>query len=205
MMHFVCVGDNIPLKERRNSSSHRVCMVLMYGLRRICRIALGMLSSSLSSESLPVCQKLKQWGICAALGRHSPKVRRHVTRISLRYGCIPHLPASKDIAFVVPHHGSSLLIITPSNLVDVTLSIVFSFIVIAGLSGEIHHINTRSSFVLSQLVTHTMLLSCHSTVSVAVCWIWLSSADGEHTSHSVLSSTYLYSGNIVPRSFMWTI
>ena len=203
-MHFVYVGDNIPLKERRNSSSRRVCMVLMYGLWRIRRIALGILSSSLSSESLPVWQNLKQWGICAALGRHSPRVRRHVTRISLRYGCIPHLPASKDIAFVVPYHGSSLLIITPSNLVDVTLSIVFSLIVIAGLSGGMHHRNTISSFVLSQL-THTMVSSCHSTASVAVCWIWLSSADGEHTSHSVLYSTYLYSGNLVCRSFMWTI
>ena len=161
-MHFVCVGDNIHLKERRNSSSRRVCMVLMYGWRRIRRIALEMLSSSLSSESLPVCQNRKQWGLSAALGRHSERVRRHVTRISLRYGCIPHLPASKDIVFVVPYHGSSLLIITPSNLVDVTLSIVFSLIVIAGLSGEIHHRNTRSS--------HTRCChSCHSTTSLAVC------------------------------------
>ena len=64
--------------------------------------------------------------------------------------------------------------------------------------------NTRSYFVLSQL-QHMSLLSYHSTASVAVCWIWLSSADGEHTSHSVLSSTYLYSGNLVCRSFIWTI
>ena len=85
-------------------------------------------------------------------------------------------------------HTKSLLIITPSDLVDVTLSIVFSLIVIVGISGGICHRNTRSSCVLSQF-THTMLLSYHSTASSAVCWIWLLTADGEHTSHSCIDGT----------------
>ena len=43
-------------------------------------------------------------------------------------------------------------------------------------------------FCLTQL-THMMLLAYHSTASVAVCWIWLLTADGEHTSHSCIDGT----------------
>ena len=171
------VLENIPLTKRRHSSSRRVCRVLIlvgYGWGRIRSIALGMRSSS--SSSLPDCQNLRQWGPCATLGLHIPRVRGQVMRtISLRYGCFPHLPALKDIVFVMDHRCVAYYHTHEFGRCN-SLSTVLSLIVIAGKSGGIRLKNTISSSVLSQFI-HIRLLSYHVTVSVAVCWIWLSTAD----------------------------
>ena len=146
--------------------------------------------------------------MCHTLQAYS-RVRGNMIRISLQYGCIPHLPASKYVKnkslWCLRYHGSSLcfdphsrslLVITPSNLVEITLSTVLSLIVIVKISRG-KKLSCLFTVHTCEVVTYQL-----STASVAVYWIWLSTADAEYTSHSVLSSTYLYSGNQVCRLFM---
>ena len=78
---------------------------------------------------------------------------------------------------------------TQYSLAVLTRSIDLPLMVMGGISGFERAKETRSSFVLSQF-TDIRLSFDHWTASVAARWRRLSVALAEHTSHSVLSSTY---------------
>ena len=96
----------------------------------------------------------------------------------------------------------SLLKVTPSSLTVLTRSTDLPLMVIGGISGFELAKETRGSFVLSQF-TDIRLSFDHWTASVAARWRRLSVASAEHTSHSVLSSTYLKVGRHVCMALMW--
>ena len=116
----VCVGENIPLKKRRDKSSRRECRVLMLARVRAHSygstgnaifIALFCIPSSRSESDTvrPVCHIWQAYS----------NSERTSESISLQYECLPHLLASKDAktrVFVMACRVSSLCVDpTPSH------------------------------------------------------------------------------------------
>ena len=104
-------------------------------------------------------------------------------------------------------HPRSPLIITPINLVDVTLCIAYSLIVIDGISEWIGlHLEITSSCLVLLQFSHMRLSSDQSTASVAACWIWLSTADGRtYLPHSAVVHIFIYTDTLLCRSLMCAI